>query len=237
MSMADRVAVMAGGRVQQVAAPVELYQQPANRFVAEFIGAEQRVRGRADGRAASRLSAARVLPGTGDGAATWWCGPRSAAPDLRRAAGTVAGTVLETQFAGGMSTIVVAPDDVATAPASRCWCGSPGPTDVERGADVSLDLGRGHRRARAMSGVRRDPLADADPRSYWHDLHDVGGDRRAAHGTTPRRPGRRRRRASPGCGRPSPPSAAIPAVTWSCSRRSTSGSAPPAATAASSPTR
>jgi len=38
MSLADRVLVMAEGRVQQLAAPVELYREPATRMVAEFIG-------------------------------------------------------------------------------------------------------------------------------------------------------------------------------------------------------
>ncbi|MBD2105006.1 ABC transporter ATP-binding protein [Leptolyngbya sp. FACHB-261] len=38
MTMGDRVAVLNGGEVQQVASPLELYNQPANRFVAEFIG-------------------------------------------------------------------------------------------------------------------------------------------------------------------------------------------------------
>ena len=38
LSMADRIAVMNAGRVQQVASPAELYEHPANRFVAEFIG-------------------------------------------------------------------------------------------------------------------------------------------------------------------------------------------------------
>ena len=39
MALADRVAVMRDGAVQQAAAPLELYQRPANRFVAGFIGA------------------------------------------------------------------------------------------------------------------------------------------------------------------------------------------------------
>jgi multiple sugar transport system ATP-binding protein len=39
MALADRVAVMRDGAVQQTAAPLELYQRPANRFVAGFIGA------------------------------------------------------------------------------------------------------------------------------------------------------------------------------------------------------
>ena len=38
MSMADRIAVMHEGRVQQIADPVTLYAQPANVFVADFIG-------------------------------------------------------------------------------------------------------------------------------------------------------------------------------------------------------
>lgn len=38
MTMGDRIAVMNGGRIQQVAPPLELYNRPANRFVAEFIG-------------------------------------------------------------------------------------------------------------------------------------------------------------------------------------------------------
>ncbi|HVJ42801.1 MAG TPA: ABC transporter ATP-binding protein [Dongiaceae bacterium] len=38
MSLADRVLVMSGGEVQQLAAPVTLYREPATRMVAEFIG-------------------------------------------------------------------------------------------------------------------------------------------------------------------------------------------------------
>ena len=38
MTMADLVVVMGQGRVQQVGPPLEIYRNPANRFVAEFIG-------------------------------------------------------------------------------------------------------------------------------------------------------------------------------------------------------
>ncbi len=38
MTMGDRVAVMRGGYLQQVASPQELYDRPTNLFVAEFIG-------------------------------------------------------------------------------------------------------------------------------------------------------------------------------------------------------
>lgn len=38
MSMSDRIAVMSNGEIQQVGSPEEIYNQPANRFVADFIG-------------------------------------------------------------------------------------------------------------------------------------------------------------------------------------------------------
>jgi len=38
MTLADRLVILDGGRVQQIGAPLEVYQRPANRFVAGFIG-------------------------------------------------------------------------------------------------------------------------------------------------------------------------------------------------------
>lgn len=38
MTMADKIVVMQGGRIEQVGAPLELYDRPANTFVAAFIG-------------------------------------------------------------------------------------------------------------------------------------------------------------------------------------------------------
>ena len=38
MTMADRIVVFEGGVIQQVGTPAEVYQEPANRFVAGFIG-------------------------------------------------------------------------------------------------------------------------------------------------------------------------------------------------------
>lgn len=50
LSLVDQVAVMLAGRVQQVATPQELYWQPANRQVAEFVGDANFVSGQAFGR-------------------------------------------------------------------------------------------------------------------------------------------------------------------------------------------
>lgn len=41
--MADRVAVLRAGRLEQVAAPAELYARPATAFVAEFVGTMSRI--------------------------------------------------------------------------------------------------------------------------------------------------------------------------------------------------
>src|SRR5881628_251417 len=38
MTMADRIAVMHDGRIEQLGEPLELYDRPANLFVAQFIG-------------------------------------------------------------------------------------------------------------------------------------------------------------------------------------------------------
>jgi iron(III) transport system ATP-binding protein len=38
LSMADRVAILRGGKVMQMGPPRELYDRPANRFVADFLG-------------------------------------------------------------------------------------------------------------------------------------------------------------------------------------------------------
>jgi len=38
LAMSDRIAVMNGGRVEQVGTPTEIYERPRTRFVADFIG-------------------------------------------------------------------------------------------------------------------------------------------------------------------------------------------------------
>jgi alpha-glucoside transport system ATP-binding protein len=38
MTLADRIVVLSAGHIEQVGAPLELYERPANLFVAKFIG-------------------------------------------------------------------------------------------------------------------------------------------------------------------------------------------------------
>jgi ABC-type Fe3+/spermidine/putrescine transport system ATPase subunit len=55
--LGDRIAVLNGGRLEQVGLPVELYEHPVNLFVATFVGRANVFRG----------GAARALGGSGDG--------------------------------------------------------------------------------------------------------------------------------------------------------------------------
>ena len=50
MSMADRMAVMRGGRVEQVGAPAEVYDRPASPFVAGFVGTTNALHGAVEAR-------------------------------------------------------------------------------------------------------------------------------------------------------------------------------------------
>jgi len=46
LTMSDRIAVMSGGKVLQIGSPTEIYERPSCRFVADFIGESNFVKGR-----------------------------------------------------------------------------------------------------------------------------------------------------------------------------------------------
>ena len=56
LGLSDRIAVMSRGRIEQLGAPREIYERPASRFVADFIGASTVLRGRAVARDLVALS-------------------------------------------------------------------------------------------------------------------------------------------------------------------------------------
>ncbi|MDY6875915.1 MAG: ABC transporter ATP-binding protein [Chloroflexota bacterium] len=55
LTMSDRIAVMNHGRVLQVATPEEIYDRPAERFVADFIGETNFLEGQVKGRQANEV--------------------------------------------------------------------------------------------------------------------------------------------------------------------------------------
>jgi spermidine/putrescine transport system ATP-binding protein len=67
MTMADRIAVMNQGRIEQIGPPVDLYEQPRTSFVAGFLGVSNLVRGTVEGGNQVRLhtgDVARVPEGS-----------------------------------------------------------------------------------------------------------------------------------------------------------------------------
>jgi len=116
MSMADRIAVMHDGEVQQVADPVTLYTRPANVFVADFIGSgtlipgtasttDQQTTFTADVAGSPQLPA--INPNNVAGPATLMLRPEHVHVDTNTRDGALVGTVLETHFYGGSSVTAV----------------------------------------------------------------------------------------------------------------------------------
>jgi putative spermidine/putrescine transport system ATP-binding protein len=132
MSMADRIAVMNRGRVHQFAAPVEVYDRPADVFVNSFIGSTNLLAGRRAADAIELGDGVRLaLPqarGFATGAAVWvsvrpemW--RPAAAPAPHRIAGRV---MLAMPIAGTLLYDIATPSGVRIK------------TLVQRGADTPL---------------------------------------------------------------------------------------------------
>ncbi len=64
MTMADRIGVMDDGRLEQVATPRQLYEAPASRWIAEFVGDVNLFEGQVESREAGRLAIATRDAGT-----------------------------------------------------------------------------------------------------------------------------------------------------------------------------
>jgi iron(III) transport system ATP-binding protein len=99
-AIADRIAVLDQGRIQQIGAPTDLYDHPANRFVATFLGTANLIEGHiAQGRFASEHL---TLEGVGgpDGPACISIRPQDVV--LGNAGDGAASTVTEREFLGSI---------------------------------------------------------------------------------------------------------------------------------------
>jgi ABC-type Fe3+/spermidine/putrescine transport system ATPase subunit len=105
MSMADRIAVMNDGRVEQLGTPEEIYRRPASRFVADFIGDSNFFTATVDGGSAQLADGSRVPCGDGTGAATLMVRPESIQLDARD--GSIRGSVVLTSFLGSYVRVAV----------------------------------------------------------------------------------------------------------------------------------
>jgi putative spermidine/putrescine transport system ATP-binding protein len=61
VSIADRIVVMNAGKIEQVGSPQDVYEKPATRFVAEFVGLSNFIAGRIDGQGQFRTRGGMLL--------------------------------------------------------------------------------------------------------------------------------------------------------------------------------
>jgi spermidine/putrescine ABC transporter ATP-binding subunit len=110
MSMADRIAVMHDGHLEQLAPPVELYERPRSLFVAGFIGDTNLLPGRVTGgKVALELGAVWALPyGSADerDPVTVSVRPEQLAL-VAEADGHLTGEIVDVTFFGGVSHVAV----------------------------------------------------------------------------------------------------------------------------------
>ena len=109
MSLADRIAVMDQGRVLQVADPVTLYRNPANLFVADFVGESTILRGVAvaDGMEIPNLGVLPLANSPTPGERVALVLRPEDCSCVAPGSGLLVGEVLQVQFAGGSSRIAI----------------------------------------------------------------------------------------------------------------------------------
>jgi putative spermidine/putrescine transport system ATP-binding protein/spermidine/putrescine transport system ATP-binding protein len=132
LSLSDRIAVMAEGRIRQLGAPDEIYRRPADRFVASFVGDVNVLRGHIE---SVGPDAATIAVGSIKATARTLGGPQAGAgvdlfvrpEDLRvcepNAPGALAGVVATQVFQGGHVDLYVS---VAQARSGRVLIRVPG---------------------------------------------------------------------------------------------------------------
>ena len=139
LTMSDRMAVMAGGLIEQVGSPAEVYDSPATAYVADFLGSANVLDVEVAGPAGEGRTTVRV------GGETLNC--RGVAPqgeDVKlvirperllleatdEESGTLGGTVVRTVYQGATTDIIVALGDgseiVVRRPSERAGHHSPG---------------------------------------------------------------------------------------------------------------
>lgn len=113
LTMSDRIAVFAEGRIQQLAAPEKIYHEPATNFVANFIGENNRLRGKVvsagssdglsavlpDGSVIQAVTGAKLAPGDD---VVLWVRPEAVAvdPPPGSSDNELSGLLKETTFTG-----------------------------------------------------------------------------------------------------------------------------------------
>jgi sulfate transport system ATP-binding protein len=135
LDLADRVAILNDGRIEQVGSPSEIYDAPATPFVFDFLGAANEVHGEVRG---DRLVLAGADfpagPGAPQGAVTAYFRPHEI--DLEPQGGRGIPVVVEAVIARGASTRIECAADGRLFEVE--WSRGPLPADVRRGVSLRL---------------------------------------------------------------------------------------------------
>ena len=160
LSMSDRIAVMDRGRVLQVGTPTEIYRDPADRFVMEFMGSPNVFAGRAER--------------SGDG------GADVAIPGVGVVSARHAGSGLET---GAAATVLVRPECVRLSAAPGAAPAAPLAGQIAKIADLGfishyfVRLADGQEvlayRLNGVEGGTMDRLDEGQKVYLWWDEQDA----------------------------------------------------------------
>jgi spermidine/putrescine transport system ATP-binding protein len=110
MTMADKIAVMNRGRIEQLGPPQELYERPATAFVAGFLGISNLLPGTVEGPDAIRLDSGEVIRASANGhSGRVSAGVRPEKITLGPTGGPnqLSGTISETAYIGVATQVVV----------------------------------------------------------------------------------------------------------------------------------
>ena len=110
MTMADEIAVMSRGRIEQLGPPQQLYERPATAFVAGFLGISNLLRGTVEGSGAVRLDSGELVRANVNGkAGRVAAGVRPEKIALGPGGGEneLPGTIVETAYIGVATHVVV----------------------------------------------------------------------------------------------------------------------------------
>jgi spermidine/putrescine transport system ATP-binding protein len=110
MTMADTIAVMNGGRIEQLGPPAELYERPATAFVAGFLGVSNLLPGTVEGTDTIRLDDGTVVRTASNGRTGQVAAgvrPEKITIGAGGGANELPGTVSETAYIGVATQVVV----------------------------------------------------------------------------------------------------------------------------------
>jgi spermidine/putrescine transport system ATP-binding protein len=117
MTMADEIAVMNSGRIEQLGAPEELYERPRTSFVARFLGASNLLRGIVEEPRGVRLESGAVvrvedeLPARGTRVAVGIRPEKLRLNSARDGENRVSGTIAERSYVGVATQYIVKTPD------------------------------------------------------------------------------------------------------------------------------